>query len=99
MININGETLHTSDQKISTCLETEPADDEGCQRSKVLHSGRWKEIRSEKNLEEITNLLIDDAWTNTCIDTEDETKGAEQDNHSHNGGALRELVYTTRKRI
>ena len=61
MININGETLHTSDQKISTCLETEPADDEGCQRSKVLHSGRWKEIRSEKNLEEITNLLIDDA--------------------------------------
>lgn len=60
LINNNGvEILHTSDQKISACLEAEPADDEGCQRSEVLHSARCKEIRSKKDLEEITSLLSD----------------------------------------
>ena len=55
------EILHTGDQKISTCLETEPADDEGCQWSEVLHSERWKELRSEETQGERTSLLVNDA--------------------------------------
>lgn len=72
------------------------------QMTKGVSGAKFFTLKGEKSLEERrseerTSLLVDDARANTRVNAKDETKGAEQYNHSHNGSALRELVHTTRK--